>query len=431
MRVAVIGAGIVGVTTAFELAADGHAVDVLERRASVAEEASFGHGGLVAPGWQGVGLLPGAPLAAWRQWLGLGLGAAALLRRGRPGAVPARWRRRWIGAGQPAAQLGRLQTLLPLARYSQHRLLTLEQELRLEHEGRRGCLVLLRQPQELQAVQPLLHLLQAEGLDAVTLDADQARQAEPGLNPKTPLHAAIWLRGAQSGNGRQFAQGLRLQARQRGAAFRFHRQVLSLQTEGSGWRVRHAAVAPQGLVDPEDGLYDAVVVCAAQGAGELLAPLGWQPPLMGLHGWSLTVPLRILEGHPDLGPRGAAFDERDRITLTRLGQRVRVAGGAVLGARPAAEPPPPLLRRLYGVLHDWYPGATHTAQAQLWQGSRTQTPDGLPLVGATPAPGLWLNLGHGCSGWALAAGAARVLADQIGGQPSAVDLPTLEAARLR
>ena len=147
----------------------------------------------------------------------------------------------------------------------------------------------------------------------------------------------------------------------------------------------------------------------------LLRPLGLRLPMVAVHGWSVTAPLRLLEGHPDLGPRSGVMDERYKVAISRLGLRVRVAGGAELGGR-LATPPADALRTLYKVLDDWFPGSTQNAQAQAWKGARPMLPDGPPVIGASGAEGVWLNLGHGSSGWALSCGSARLLADLVGGQ---------------
>jgi hypothetical protein len=77
---------------------------------------------------------------------------------------------------------------------------------------------------------------------------------------------------------------------------------------------------------------------------------------------------------------------------------------------------------LYKVLHDWFPGAAQLRDVQVWKGARPMLPDGPPVLGASGAPGVWLNLGHGSSGWALSCGSARVLADLLGGRGAAIDL---------
>ena len=173
-----------------------------------------------------------------------------------------------------------------------------------------------------------------------------------------------------------------------------------------------------------------IVVCAALGATALLRPLGLRLPLMAVHGYSVTAPLRLLEAHPDLGPRAAVMDEAYKVAISRLGLRVRVAGSAEVGGRLDRHDPA-ALQTLYAVLDDWFPGSAQLAQAQAWKGARPMLPDGPPVLGASGRDGVWLNLGHGSSGWALSCGSARIVADLIAGRTPAIATDGLGIARLR
>ncbi|MDO9461668.1 MAG: FAD-dependent oxidoreductase, partial [Alphaproteobacteria bacterium] len=178
------------------------------------------------------------------------------------------------------------------------------------------------------------------------------------------------------------------------------------------------------------GAFDAIVVCAGAQANKLLTPIGLKLPLAAIHGYSVTAPLRHVDGHPDLGPRSALIDEQYKVAISRLGRRVRVAGSAEVGGLPD-QFHPGALRTLYKVLDDWFPGAALAAQAQHWKGARPMLPDGPPVLGPSGAAGIWLNLGHGSSGWALACGSASVLAAALGGHEPPLDLDRLGIARLR
>jgi D-amino-acid dehydrogenase len=153
-------------------------------------------------------------------------------------------------------------------------------------------------------------------------------------------------------------------------------------------------------------------------------------PTAPVWGYSLTAPIRHREGAPDPGPRSGVMDERYKVSITRLGQRIRVAGIAELGTAPDVLRDAPL-HTLYRVLEDWYPGAAELAKMQHWKGLRPMLADGPPVIGRAPQPGLWLNLGHGGSGWALSCGSARVLADLIVGRAPQIDPEGLGLERLR
>ena len=162
----------------------------------------------------------------------------------------------------------------------------------------------------------------------------------------------------------------------------------------------------------------------------------WQPtgkidiPLAPVYGYSISAPIR----EPLNAPRGALMDERYKVAISRLGSRVRVAGSAEIGGTPMKKRPDSL-QTLYKVLHDWFPGAASLsntgAAVQEWKGARPMLPDGPPLIGASGIPRVWLNLGHGSSGWALACGSARVLADLLASRKPAMDTAVFGVERLR
>jgi D-amino-acid dehydrogenase len=423
VRVAVIGAGIVGVTTAFELASDGHAVTVFERRASVAEETSFANAGVVAPGYITPWAAPGMPAKVLRHLLSRHAPVRLALPLA-PGQLGWMWR--WWRACRAPVYAANRARLYRLARYSQQRLALLSSSLQLEHEQARGYLVLLRSARDLTAARGSLRLLAELGINFHLIDGARARTIERGLNPDTPLHAAVHLPDDGVGNCRQFAHLLRAEAQQRGAVFRFGRSVHHLNS-GQQPAVWHQ---PNGSTDaPTPDLFDAVVVCAALGSRGLLKPLGLRLPLVAVHGYSITAPLRLVESHPHLGPASAVMDEKYKVAISRLGQRVRVAGSAELGGH-LAQHNAAALHTLHKVLDDWYPGCAQHGQIQAWKGARPMLPDGPPVLGASGVPGVWLNLGHGSSGWALACGSARVLADQLAGRAPAIDVEGLDVARL-
>ena len=143
---------------------------------------------------------------------------------------------------------------------------------------------------------------------------------------------------------------------------------------------------------------------------------------------STTAPVRVHEACPELGPMTGVMDERYKVAISRMGSRVRVAGSAELGGR-IDQHSDAAIQTLYKVLDDWFPGCAQLGQVQLWKGARPMMPDGPPIIGTSGLEGVWLNLGHGSSGWALACGSARVLADQLAGKAPAIDPQGLGLAR--
>lgn len=419
MRVAVIGAGIVGVTTAHELARDGHEVCVFERRASVAAEGSFANAGVVAPGYVSPWAAPGMPAKVLRHLFGR---HAVVRFGGWPDAALAGWLWRWWRECAPSRYTVNRTRLHRLATYSRERLDALTEELDLEYERARGYLVLLRTAGERARAQAALELLRDFGARHELLDAEGCRRVEPALHPHTPLAGGIHLPDDGVGNCRQFAHAIRQASQRHGVQWHFGCETLAL---APGARpqltLRPVPALEGGPVAPARTMdFDAVVLCSALGTLPLLAPHGVHVPMVPVYGYSITAPLRHVDDQPPHAPRAALMDETYKVAISRLGQRVRVAGGAELGGTLQHQRPQPLAT-LHKVLDDWFPGAAQTSQVQCWKGARPMLPDGAPLIGPTGLPGVWLNAGHGSSGWALACGSARVVADLLAGREGAID----------
>jgi D-amino-acid dehydrogenase len=416
MKIAVIGAGIIGVTTAYELACDGHEVTVLERRGAAAEETSFANAGIVAPGYVTPWAAPGMPGKVIRHLfsrhapvkLGLPLSGRELA-----------WMWQWYRACKLDTYLSSRAHLQRLAFYSRERLHHISADLKLDYERSDGCMVLLRSEQDSQAMQPGLQLLRDAGIAFKEIDAVAARKIENALNSETDFFGAVHLPDDEVGNCRQFALMLKNEAQRMGVKFAFHTTVTQVQPA--------TGVTLTIADDPMPRQYDAAVLCAGLDSARLLEPLGLKIPLTAVYGYSVTATIR----EPLNAPRSAVVDERYKVAISRLGNRVRVAGSAELGGS-LDKKNARALQTLYKVLHDWFPGAAHLSSGvQEWKGARPMLPDGPPILGASGIAGLWLNLGHGSSGWALSCGSARALADLMKGRTPDLDVTGFGIERLR
>lgn len=438
MRIAVIGAGIVGVTTAYELTLDGHDVHVFDRCSSVAAETSFANAGVMAPGYVAPLAAPGLPGLVWRQMWN---GRPAL--RLRPGFHAAAWRwlwRAWRACQTPLYRANRA-ALMQLATLSQQRLTEITQSLQLSFEQSWGLLMLLRDEQTMAYAQRSLPLLRELGVDVHEITADEARIHEPGLNAASPLAGAWRLPQSQVANCRQVAHLLKEAAESQGTSFCFGTEVLniaggtrpSIVTRASTQADRVSALSispasrqdgPTSTLEPREQRFDAIVLCAGADSARLLATVGMRLPMQSIFGYAISAPVR----DPEHAPTSAVIDERHKVTISRMGNRVRVAGCAELGGsldyqRPGA------IAMLHDVLNDWFPGAAQLSQHQVWKGARPMLPDGPPLIDRSPHAGIWLNIGHGASGWALSCGSARVLADLIAQRSPAVDASRFRLGR--
>jgi D-amino-acid dehydrogenase len=422
MKIAIVGAGIIGVTTAYELAADGHEVTVFERHGAAALETSFANAGVIAPGYVTPWAAPGMTAKVARY----------LFSRHAPvrvcwplAAHEVRWMMRWRRACELESYLANRARLQRLAFYSRQRLHQVTEELQLEYDRSTGYMVLLRSEKDRKMVQPGLQVLRDAGVKFQEVDAEKARTLEPALNPDTGFVGAVHLPEDEVGNCRQFALLLKNHAQALGARFEFQCSVAPLDpAQPTLLRItRGNDAAPLGA------RFDAVVVCGGMASATLLRPVGLKVPLAAVHGYSISAPIR----EPMNAPRSGVMDERYKVAISRLGNRVRVSGSAEIGGDPTKKRPS-AIQTLYKVLHDWFPGAAQLANTgaavQEWKGARPMLPDGPPVIGATGIPGVWVNIGHGSSGWALASGSARVVADLMSARAPEVDLEGLGVERL-
>lgn len=429
MKVAVIGAGIVGVTTAYELAADGHEVTVFERCSAAAEETSFANAGIIAPGYVTPWSAPGMPTKVVRDLLSRH--ASVRLSLPLTGHDMA-WMWRWLQSCKVDVWRANRARMQRLAFYSRERLDYLAESLALEFDASQGYVVLLRTAKDQQRAAAGLALLRDAGVAAQEVNAEQVRALEPALNADTPLQGGIHMPQDGVANCRQFALLIKRHAQHLGVQFEFNTHVDRLNPSRPGSiQTKSTPSAP-----PVTHQFDALVVCAGVSSAALLRPLGIHLPMTAVYGYSISATI----SEPLNAPRSAVMDERYKVAISRLGNRVRVAGSAELGGSPNIKNQASL-QTLYKVLQDWFPGAARLAGGsssggsvgaglQEWKGARPMMPDGPPLIGASGAPGVWLNLGHGSSGWALSCGSARVLADVLGGKKPDIDLDGLGIGRL-
>ena len=418
MKIAVIGAGIIGITTAYELGVDGHEVTVFERRGAAAEETSFANAGVVAPGSVTPWAAPGMP----GKVLGSLFSRHAAVKISLPiSGNDLVWMWKWWRACKLDTYLTNRARLQRLAFYSRSRLHHLTAELQLDFDRSDGYTVLLRSEKDRALVQPGLQVLRDAGVRFSEINAEAVRKLEPAINPDTEFLGGIHLPDDEVANCRQFALLLKDVARSLGVKFAFNTAVAQVN-QGQA-----ASVLIAGKSTPRQ--FDRVVMCAGLASAALLKPLGLKIPMAAVYGYSISAPIREALN----APRSALMDERYKVAISRLGNRVRVAGsaeiGGSLGKHRASS-----VQTLYKVLHDWFPGAAQNANTgasvQVWKGARPMLPDGPPLIGESGIPGLWLNLGHGSSGWALACGSARVLADVMAGKSADIDMDGLGVARL-
>jgi D-amino-acid dehydrogenase len=430
MRIAVIGAGLAGVTTAFELARKGHEVTVFERRGGVAAEGSFAPASVAAPG-------------LWLAQQDAAAAAGLEPLEASPTALAWRFRRWRTLRGQDHAS--RLKCMVDMSLLGQHRRRVVTVAHQLEYEHHQSVLALLRSAGHVKQAQGLLASPLAKALPVRWLSADEARHVEPGLGSALPLHAALHWPGGETANGRQFAQALKAAAQQLGVLFQFQLEITALRPAGGKrvelqWARCHEFAetvlgSPGGTgattvpADTEPD-FDAAIICSVEAAARLGQGRLTRGAVDTMHLCSVTAPLRDPnEAGETFAPLGAVLDPARGVTIARMGERVRVAGAARLGP-PPARATQASLARLYEALEENFAGAARTAKAQPWIGRQWATKDGLPLVGAGSMPGVWLHCGHATQAWAWAPATATVIVDQLAGQTPELDPAPLAPSRL-
>ncbi len=413
MHVLVIGAGVIGATTAFELRRRGLEVTVVDRRPGVAQEASFGNAGVLSTSYAGPWAQPGMPAKVlsylWRS-------EAPVIFR--PALDPAQWRWlvRWLGECRLRRFRVNKLRMQRLAEYSRTVLHELRRRHSLDYEQGKGWLQLFRGEVDLVRARPAIELLAQSGAAHRLLDAAGCRALEPALIDATPLAGGLYLPDEETGNCAYFTRRIKDLAAAAGVAFRFDTPVAGLAFEGG----RFVAVRTAGgRIEA-----DAVVVAAGADSAALLRGTGIRLPLYPVKGYSLTAQVT----RDEFAPVTSLMDEAYKVAITRMGNRLRIAGTAELGnrrltLRDAA------LGTLLLVARDWFPGAAAYSRARAWVGARPMLPDGPPVLGATPVPNVYLNLGHGSTGWAMACGSARIVADVVSGAEPQIDLEGLTIER--
>lgn len=414
MQVAVVGAGVIGVCTAYFLAEAGHEVVVIERRNNVAEEASFGDSGILAHNSVAPWAVPGAA----KSFASLLLKAESPLFLNRildPSML--RWIRHWLKECDSARYQINRERMQRIALYSNEIMHQLRQRHQLDYEQAPGYLQLFRTERDLQLAQPAFDFLSAHGVRHDLLDADGVYAIEPAFNTSTPLAAGLHFPNDESGNCPLFTRQIRQLAQAMGVEFHFGSNVTAIRQAERGVHLQ---------IDEHNFSADKVVLASGADSARLLAPLGLQLPVYPVKSYSATATIRNFES----APVAALMDESYKVAITRMGKRIRIAGTAELGSR-TAELRQPALNTLLKVASDWFPDACNYNSAAFWSGASLMLPDGPPLIGTTQVKNVYLNIGHGSTGWAMAAGSGKVLADIMSDRTPDIDLDGLTATRFR
>ena len=407
MRVVVLGAGVIGTTSAWYLAQTGHEVMVVDRQPEPALETSFANGGQISVSHSEPWANPTAPLKILR-WFGRE--DSPLLFRPRADLAQWLWGLRFLLECLPGRTRRNTESALILALYSREQLRQLRRDTGIRYDFQtRGILHLYEDSREFEHAKKQAELLRVRGLDTEIKTPQECLAIEPALRHSiSRLVGGAYAASDECGDARLFTRSLSDLCSAQGVSFRFNVSVKRLEAaRGAIERV---------VIDDEKGIEEslraeAYVVALGSYSPLLLAPIGISVPVYPVKGYSITLPLEP----GDEAPQTSLTDHARKIVISRLGDRLRVAGTAELNGydtemnelRCGA-----LVKRCF----EWFPKAGRPEHARFWTGLRPATPSNLPLIGGSKYSNLFLNTGHGTLGWTLACGSGRALADIVNGR---------------
>ena len=411
MHILVLGAGVVGTTTAWYLQKQGHQVTVVDRQNQAGLETSYANGGQISVSHAEPWANPSAPLKVMK-WL-FQPDAPLLFR---PTLDPAQWR--WalsfLGQCTSARAAHNIRQIVNLGTYSRSQLQALRKEAGIEYDHlEKGILHFYTNPAEFDGAMEPTRIMQDLGCDRQVIDADRSVELEPALKPiRNRIAGATYTSEDESGDARMFTQNLAKRCAEAGVEFRYGTEILGF--ERAGERVL-------GIQTLRDGHHetlraDAYVLSMGSFSAALASQLGIFLNIYPAKGYSITVPVKNEEAAFNV----SLTDDEYKLVYSRLGDRMRVAGTAELNGysrklnytRCRA-----IVRRTAEVM----PEAGYWDQAEFWTGLRPATPSNVPYIGKSHFANLYLNTGHGTLGWTHSCGSAAALADIIDGRKPEVD----------
>ena len=415
MKVLVLGSGVIGVASAYQLALAGHEVTVVDRQPAAALETSYGNAGEVSPGYSAPWAGPGVPIKAIK-WL---------LMQHRPLVIRpnidlnlVRWGLAMLRNCTAARYEVNKGRMVRLAEYSRDCLKELRAQTGIRYDERtQGTLQLFRTQAQLDGTAADIAILKRYGVAFELLDRAGFIHHEPALaHVQEKFVGGLLLPGDETGDCFKFTQNLAALAAKQGVQFRYGTRIQRLLLAG---KQIEGVVTDSGTLKA-----DAYLVALGSYSPLLLKNVGIRIPVYPVKGYSITVPITDASGAPE----STVMDESHKVAVTRLGDRIRVGGTAEL-AGYSLKLHEARRQTLEHVVTDLFPRGGDVSRAEFWCGLRPMTPDGTPVVGATRLPNLYLATGHGTLGWTMAAGTGRVIADVISGRKPGIDMSGLTLDR--
>ncbi|HLI10393.1 MAG TPA: D-amino acid dehydrogenase [Alphaproteobacteria bacterium] len=414
MKTIVLGAGVVGVTTAYYLAKAGHQVVVIDRQSAAAAETSYANAGLIAPGHSFTWNSPRAPKlllqSIWRKDLAYRMHFSLDPRFWI-------WGLKFLRACTAGSARANTLIKLRLCRYSQAKIEEIAAAEGLSyHQYKKGLLYFYRDPEHFQQGIRNMTLMQEQGQTIEIVDARRCVEIEPALKPiESKLAGAIYCPNDGSGDCNLFTLQLAERCRRLGVEFRFETPILGLEARGG----RIAAVRTEK--GPVAG--DAYVLSLGSFSPIVARSAGLDLPVYPVKGFSLTLPI-----DPALAPTVGGVDEGSLVAYCGMGDRLRMTATADFSGYDNSHRPEDFATMM-AVARELFPKGVDFSKPRYWSCLRPMTPDGPPIIGASPIANLWLNTGQGHMGWTMSCGSSRVLADLMLGRQPEIATAGLDFAR--
>jgi D-amino-acid dehydrogenase len=416
VKIVVMGAGVIGVTTAYYLAKGGAEVIVLDRQPGPGLETSYANAGELSYGMTSPWAAPGVPVKALK-WLFMKRRPLFIW----PMISPTMWL--WglqmlRNCNEESYRINKGR-MVRISNYSRDVMPELIAETGIEYDGReQGTLQLFRTAKQMKASKADQEVLAEYDSPYEVLGRDACIAVEPALaEVRGKFVGGLRLTADRTGDCRLFTMALAEKCAEMGVEFQYGQSIRAIAIENG--RVAGVETEIAGRITGE------AYVCALGSYGpKVLNPIGVKLPVYPVKGYSVTLPVT----EDSYAPQSTIMDETHKVAITRLGDRIRVAGTAEI-AGYSNRLGPHATDTVRHVIGDLFPRGGDLSKAEGWTGLRPMTPDGTPVLGPSRYDNLFLNTGHGTLGWTMACGSGRAVADVVLGKAPEISLDGLTAER--
>ena len=415
MKILILGSGVIGVTSAWYLAKEGHEVTIIDRQGAPAMETSFANAGQVSPGYSSPWAAPGVPMKAMK-WVLQDL--APLIVNPKVNAKTIKWMTKMISNCTQGAYQVNKGRMMRVAEYSRDCLRDLRKDVDIEYDHRtNGTLQVFRTQKQIDAASKDIAVLEEFGVEYQVLDSNGCASYEPALTyVKDKIVGGLRLPGDETGDCFKFTNNLAEECKKLGVKFMFNTDIeglLSDDTDIVGVKTKQGTLTA-----------DRYLMAMGSYSTLILANAGVVIPVYPVKGYSLTMPI-IDESR---APVSTVMDETYKVAVTRFDDRIRVGGTAEITSYDTSLPEK-RRRNVEHTVSDLFAGGGDIEKAEFWTGLRPMTPDGTPILGGTRYPSLFLNTGHGTLGWTMSLGSGKFISDVISGNKTDIDPEGLSVAR--